>query len=193
MDKNEKSQNGHSAPDASTPAILSQKEKNAAKKAARSPEMVAALKAKIERNKKKRLEARQTLIDFVKSYADEPVKLAAAKLWPTAMSGIARAPREAGSTRVTAGEILLSLFGGADKIGATVSEAEVFAKIDGAGRMEMRKYMVHAVKLVKRPEDRVWVSFDFGTKLYTLRAVGPDMPNPWSGYRPLETAGDTIA
>jgi hypothetical protein len=183
-----KGENGHESlsapsPDAA-PAVLDRKARKAAQIAARTPEMVAALKTKKDRKKKAKLEARQTLIDFVKSYADETVKLAAAKLWPNAMSGIASVPRE--SNKVTAGELLLSLFGANPVAGATISEAEVFQKIDGYGRMEMRKAMVRAVKNAKTPEERVWVSFDFTTKLYTLRNIGPDMPDPWSGFRPIE-------
>jgi hypothetical protein len=173
-------QDKNTAPDQDTKPVLTKKERKAAAIAARTPEMIKVLKAKKDKRKDAKLVARQTLIDFIKSYADEPVKLAAAKLWPSAMSGVARAPREA-STRVTAGELLLSLFGGSDAaIGSTVSEADVFAKIDGYGRMEMRKAMVRAVKNAKTPEERVWVSFNFTDKLYTLRA------DPWSGYRPLD-------
>ena len=165
--------------DAPTPATAQPKAKK--EKAPRDPAMVKALKDKADRKNKARKDARDVVIAFLKSYGEKDVLSAAAVVWPNAMSG-SGAPR-AGGSKVTSGAFLKGLF--PNGIGTTVDELTVFTSYQ-YGRAEMRSHIVKAIKNVKLPEDRVWVKFDFGTKLYTLVAEGADVPEGWTGYKPVE-------
>lgn len=54
------------------------------------------------------------------------------------------------------------------------------------GRAEMRKTGVNLIKKAKTPADRLWISFDPETGVYTLAGKGADVPAGWTGYRPVE-------
>lgn len=180
-----------SAPNADT-KNMSKADKKKAKKAeqlaARTPEMTKALKEKKESKKAAKRLAAKELIEFIKTYGEEDIKRALAVLWPNAM-GVRAAAHHAAVSRVTSGAILTSLF--PNGVGSSVDELTVFQAVQ-LGRAEMRKHIVRAIKNAKNSADRVWVAFDFETKMYTFVGTGAKEPSGWVGYTPIEIDGAEI-
>lgn len=148
---------------------------------------IAAIEARIAANKQKREDARNKIIEFIKTYGDEDVKKAAAALWSQAVNG--KVVRAASTARVTSADFLKSLFPAG--VGGTISEMEIFTQFQ-YGRAEMRSHIVRAIKQAKEPADRVWVAFDFETKSYVLKGLGADIPEGWTGYKPVTVDGEEV-
>lgn len=78
-----------------------------------------------------------------------------------------------------------------------VSEQEVFMtsmELGNAwGRVEMKDFIKHNLKGVA-PEDRAWVTFETveGDTMgsYVLKGTGPEAPEGWEGYVPVDTEVD---
>lgn len=150
---------------------------------------IAAIEARIAANKNKRNDARSAIIEFIKTYGDENVKKAASALWPQALGGKVERAARTGAARVTSADFLKSLFPAG--VGATVSEMDIFTNFQ-YGRAEMRSHIVRAIKQAKEPADRVWVAFDFDSKSYVLKGIGADIPEGWTGYKPVTVDGEEI-
>lgn len=67
----------------------------------------------------------------------------------------------------------------------TVSEDDIWSEFK-LGRAEMRKVIVNAIKKAKSPEDRVWIRFNPEDGVYEYVATGADIPEGWTGYRPVD-------
>ena len=52
------------------------------------------------------------------------------------------------------------------------------------GRAEMRKIRTNLIKK-RKPDERLWISFDAEKGTYTLEGTGPDAPDGWTGYKPV--------
>lgn len=70
-------------------------------------------------------------------------------------------------------------------VGESVHEDKIWSDLK-LGRAEMRKASVNLIKKAKDPEERMWISFDPETELYTYEAEGAEPPEGWLGYRPVE-------
>jgi hypothetical protein len=173
------------------------KEEKAALRANRTPAMEAALKAKNDAKKAKRLEYLKTVLDFVHEFGTDEVKLAARYVTPKALSDGTSA-RISVSNKASRRDFIIDLFGfktGDDEqsfIGSTISEDAVWSN-KKMGRMEMRHLTIDLIKKAKTPAERVWVSFDLPTTTYTLVALGADKPSGWIGYVPTDILTDEAA
>lgn len=172
------------------------KEEKAALKANRTPEMTAAIKAKNDKKKAARLAYLKTVLDFVKEFGTDEVKVAAKYITPKAIGG-ERAAIAVGN-KASRRDFILDLFGfksGDDEqsyIGATRTEDSIWAD-KKMGRMEMRHLTIDLIKKAKTPAERVWVQFDLPTTTYTLVAIGADKPQGWIGYVPTDILTEEAA
>lgn len=138
-----------------------------------------ALKAKKNRRK---AEKRSKLVEVLQFVVDnaEPELVALAKTF---------LPRDAGGTGpVFVGGARKNLILDALKTlfadGTTATEDDAWAKLR-LDRSSMRKKCVLAIKKAA-PEERMWVSFNASTGLYTLEGVGANPPEGWLGYVPVD-------
>lgn len=145
----------------------------------KTPEQIEKVAARIQDNKKRRQEAIQVLVMFVKNYGDENIKKAASTLFSTAM-GVG-AVRASSGSRVSSNAFLKSLL---PAVGSTMPEMDIFIAHQ-LGRREMRDHIIRNIKQ-SAPEERLWVKLDFSTKSYVLQAIGSTPPEDWSGYRPAD-------
>jgi hypothetical protein len=53
------------------------------------------------------------------------------------------------------------------------------------GRREMRGICINLIKK-RSPENRMWISFDSESGIYTLEAIGEKAPAGWTGYEPVD-------
>ena len=148
----------------------------------------AALKEKKDAKKAARREAFGKIVDFVKTLTDAPVEIV------DALKLVGK--REKGAKVYVGGvkhnltkELLLGFF--PSGIGTTVSEDTVWANAK-LGRAEMRKKILLAIKKAE-PADRVWVSFDREAAQYILVGTGPEAPEGWEGYVPMDAEAEATA
>jgi len=87
-------------------------------------------------------------------------------------------------------------FGGVARTGRVEVIAEAFtneSQIDEnviwdeykLGRREMRGISIGLIKK-REPDNRLWISFDSETGIYTLEGTGADAPAGWTGYEPVD-------
>ena len=55
----------------------------------------------------------------------------------------------------------------------------------GIGQDGMRKVARDLIKKLK-PEERIWVHYDKPSDVYSVKGVGSEPPEGWTGYRPVE-------
>jgi len=127
------------------------------------------------RGRAKRLVKKQALMSvlaFVKENTkDEKLLLACVALTPGVRFG---------GVRSTKKDVIVEAFGKKAKI----HENEIWENYK-LGRSEMRKTCINLIKRAE-PKDRVWIDFDPQSGNYTLRGRGPDAPDKWTGYLPVD-------
>ncbi len=137
----------------------------------------AAIKkgAKLEKRAAKK-EALLTILDYVRgSDSAETLKTELALLTPGNRAGRSS---YVSSARGAVIELLVE--------NTVVTEDEIWNEFK-LGRAEMRKISVNLIKKVTDPSKRIWVSFDPEDGEYTLIGHGSDVPEGWTGYRPVDT------
>ena len=77
-------------------------------------------------------------------------------------------------------DALNEMFGG--KVGATITLMDVFKRFR-MGEGEMRVRMRNAI-LDRKPEERMWITYDQDSETYTLAGYGKDAPKGWTGVMP---------
>lgn len=88
-----------------------------------------------------------------------------------------------GSAGGSALALLRSLF---PKVGAKVTELEVF-KATKKGRSELKKLVRTTLRKVD-PAERMWIAFDETAEIWTLLGVGAEAPKDWKGADPNANA-----
>lgn len=134
------------------------------------------LKAKISKNRKKRntrKSALKAVAQFVLDNSKDEKLIEQAKLISPAFRMVV--------SRSTSKDVVAELF----QKQTQAHEDELWAGYK-LGRAEMRKIRVNLIKKAEKPEDRMWIDFDPGTGVYTLVGVGPDAPEGWTGYIPVD-------
>ena len=66
-----------------------------------------------------------------------------------------------------------------------LSEMDIF-KAYKIGRPEVHGHIRQFIKNVKNPDDRIWVSFNEKTEVYSLIGTGAEAPEDWDGYEPAK-------
>ncbi len=84
------------------------------------------------------------------------------------------------ATRITSKDVIAELF----LEQGSVTEDEIWGE-HKLGRAEMRKIRVNLIKK-SAPAERVWIDFNAEEGVYTLMSEGPDAPEGWTGYRPVD-------
>lgn len=142
----------------------------------KDPVLYKALTEKRHKKVAERKDALKKILAFAAEKGDDTIKKLVA---------IARV-KEGGEKAAPGKAAYLAVFEEMFKAAKQMHEDIVFKQFR-VGRTEMRRFMIDAVKKPK-PEDRIWVSFDFNTGLYNLKGKGATPPADWNGYRPLEEA-----
>lgn len=140
-----------------------------------------ALKDKKNRRKAAKRAELVEALTFVVQNAEDPDLVAKAKRLLPRDAGGTGPVYVAGVRKNLIVETLKSLF--ADGLTA-VTEDDAWQKLR-LDRSSMRKKCVLAIKKAK-PEERVWVSFNATTGIYTLEGEGPNPPEGWLGYVPVD-------
>jgi len=84
------------------------------------------------------------------------------------------------ATRATSKDVIAELF----QEQGTVTEDEIWSE-HKLGRAEMRKIRVNLIKK-SAPANRIWIDFNAEEGTYDLVAEGPEAPEGWTGYRPVD-------
>lgn len=142
-----------------------------------------SLKAKKDRKKAEKKERLQEVVRFAIEKGPADLVIKAKTFLPRSAGGTAGLPF---ARKNLTKDLLLGLF--PMGVGTSVTEDEVWAQFK-LGRAEMRKKTIMAIKKAA-PEDRVWVSFEPASGTYILQSIGPDAPDGWLGYVPLEKERD---
>jgi len=141
--------------------------------------MHEALRAKKMRRKEEKRAKLLDCLQFVAENADADLAAKAKSLLPRNAGGTGPVYVR-GERKNLIVEALKSLF----VSGNTASEDDVWQKLR-LDRSSMRKRCVLAIKKAK-PEERLWVSFNASTGVYTLEGEGKNAPEGWLGYVPVD-------
>lgn len=95
-----------------------------------------------------------------------------------------RAAKGASSARSPKMQVLDKLLSLFNANGGKLSLMDIFKEFR-MGEGEMRVRMRNAIH-DRKPEERMWISYDPNTEVYTLEAVGADAPAGWTGPLPKE-------
>ena len=95
-----------------------------------------------------------------------------------------RAAKGASSARSQQMQVLDKLLSLFNANGGKLSLMDIFKEFR-MGEGEMRVRMRNAIH-DRKPEERMWISYDPNTEVYTLEAVGADAPAGWTGPLPKE-------
>ena len=95
-----------------------------------------------------------------------------------------RAAKGASSARSQKMQVLDKLLSLFNANGGKLSLMDIFKEFR-MGEGEMRVRMRNAIH-DRKPEERMWISYDPNTEVYTLEAVGADAPAGWTGPLPKE-------
>lgn len=95
-----------------------------------------------------------------------------------------RAAKGASSARSQKMQVLDKLLSLFNANGGKLSLMDIFKEFR-MGEGEMRVRMRNAIH-DRKPEERMWISYDPKTEVYTLEAVGADAPAGWTGPLPKE-------
>ena len=139
-------------------------------------EIIDVKKAAKKEKKEAKKFALTSILTYVRDSSDDDLLLGYVKL----LTPGNRAGRSSyvGSARGAVIELLVD--------NTVVTEDEIWNEFK-LGRAEMRKISVNLIKKVTDPSKRIWVSFDPEDGEYTLIGHGSDVPEGWTGYRPVDT------
>lgn len=138
-----------------------------------------AIKGKKLRRKAEKQARLQQVLQFAIENGDEAIAKLAKEFLPRDMGGV-KPVYVGGARQNLIVAALKSLF----VSGNTATEDDAWTKLR-LDRSSMRKKCVLAIKKAK-PEERLWVSFNSTTGLYTLEGEGPNPPEGWLGYVPVD-------
>lgn len=126
------------------------------------------LKAKKDAAKVKRDAARKIVREFLSTCEDVALKSAITLF-------VGSGQRSSGSNGIN--NLLYKAF----KTNGSLTEMEVFKQFH-IGRPDMKNKIRIFIKFMPTPEDRIWVSFNPETEVYTMDGTGPNPPEGWDGY-----------
>ncbi|KKN59467.1 hypothetical protein LCGC14_0541790 [marine sediment metagenome] len=134
-----------------------------------------ATEAKKDRNKSRRVAKRSALLIILAFVVDNDPK----KSLATEVALLTPGQRMGGG-----GPSKLKVFVDLFIANSEVNGLQIYQDF-GIGQSDMRKI---ARNLIKRqsPEKRIWVHYDKASDTYSVKGVGSEPPEGWTGYRPVE-------
>lgn len=135
------------------------------------PKKAAKKEANVAKRARKK-EALKKVLAFVKSNTEDAEALAAVQLLTPG--------QRFGGVRAVKSDVIVEAFMANDEI-----DEDMIWNEYKLGRAEMRKICVNLIKK-KAPADRLWISFDPDSGVYTLDGSGESAPDEWTGYTPVD-------
>ena len=132
----------------------------------------AAKKAKNVAKRTAKKEALKKVLAFVKANTEDAEALVAVQLLTPG--------QRFGGVRAVKSDVIVEAFMANEEI----DEDTIWNEYK-LGRAEMRKICVNLIKK-KAPADRLWISFDSDSGVYTLDGSGEAAPDEWTGYTPVD-------